>query len=61
MERAYGKPELNEDELEKLHKDSQVRVVVLQQPALMHPEVTEYREPEIPTKPAFLTGETIQE
>lgn len=58
-----GKPSATDEDKEdaKDKVNSGVKIVVIQPPELMHPEVQEYREPSPPTTPVFLLEEGKKE
>jgi hypothetical protein len=58
--RAYGKPALSDDEKEAL-KHSGVKIVIVQPPTLMNPNVLEESTEEKKTQPSFVDAEVIQQ
>lgn len=57
MLRAYGKPAPSSEEMDAL-KRSGVRIVVVEQPQIIHPEVQE-EKPRAEIKPVFIEAEVV--
>jgi hypothetical protein len=57
---ALGKPAPSEQELDKLQTQP-IKVVILQAPQLMHPEVQEEKRFEEKTQPSFIDAEIVKQ
>jgi hypothetical protein len=59
MNRAYGMPNKSDEERED-NKLQGVKIVVIQQPELMHPEIVQIEDRlSLPSKPSFIDGEVV--